>query len=301
MPAPAIALDALTKSYGRDRGVVELDLEVGAGQVFGFLGPNGAGKSTTMRVLLDLLRPTSGAARVFGLDSHRDSLEVRRRCGYLSGDLALHDRLVALDHLRWLGELRGGVPDARIEELAARFDLDLGRRVGDLSRGNRQKVGLVQAFMHDPDLVVLDEPTSGLDPLVQHEFQRLVEEVAARGRTVFLSSHVIDEVERTCDRVAIIREGRLVAVESIDTLRARALRTVTITFDRPVDPLGFEALEDVTEARAEGNVLTVRTTGDADALVKAAAAHHVVDLVSERADLEDVFMAFYAGDDGAGR
>jgi ABC-2 type transport system ATP-binding protein len=289
-----IELDRLTKSYGTARGVVDLELIVEAGQVFGFLGPNGAGKSTTMRVLLDLHRPTDGHARVFGLDSHASSVEIRRRVGYLSGDVALYERLGVQEHLEWLAELRGGVPSAEIEALAERFGLDLTRRVGELSKGNRQKVGLVQAFMGSPELLVLDEPTAGLDPLVQHAFQELVAEVASEGRTVFLSSHVIDEVDRTCDRVAIIREGRLVATESIESLRDRSLRTVTITFAEPVDPAEFEALADVHDARAEGTVLTAQTTGDADALVKAAARHHVVDLVSERADLEDIFLAFYS-------
>jgi ABC-2 type transport system ATP-binding protein len=284
-----IELDRLTKSYGTARGVLDLELSVEAGQVFGFLGPNGAGKSTTMRVLLDLHRPTDGHARVFGLDSHASSVEIRRRVGYLSGEVALYERLGVQEHLEWLAELRGGVPSSEIGALAERFGLDLTRRVGELSKGNRQKVGLVQAFMGSPELLVLDEPTAGLDPLVQHAFHELVAEVAGEGRTVFLSSHVIDEVERTCDRVAIIREGRLVATESIDSLR-----TVTITFAEPVDPAEFEALADVHDARTDGTVLTVRTTGDADALVKAAARHHVVDLVSERADLEDIFLAFYS-------
>ncbi len=294
---PAIELDHLTKSYGRTRGVVDLTLEVASGQVFGFLGPNGAGKSTAMRVLLDLHRPTSGAAQVFGLDSHGDSLEVRRHVGYLCGDVALYDSLGVMEHLEWLGELRGGVDRSVIRSLAERFDLDLSRKVGDLSKGNRQKVGLVQAFMGRPDLLVLDEPTSGLDPLVQHEFQAMVAEVADEGRTVFLSSHVIDEVDRTCDRVAIIREGRLVTNESIESLRSRSLRTVRVLFESPVDPAAFEALADVTDARVDGNELTVTTTGDADALVKMAARHHVVDLVSERADLEEIFLAYYAQED----
>ncbi len=294
---PAIELDHLTKSYGRTRGVVDLTLEVASGQVFGFLGPNGAGKSTAMRVLLDLHRPTSGAAQVFGLDSHGDSLEVRRHVGYLCGDVALYDSLGVMEHLEWLGELRGGVDRSVIRSLAERFNLDLSRKVGDLSKGNRQKVGLVQAFMGRPDLLVLDEPTSGLDPLVQHEFQAMVAEVADEGRTVFLSSHVIDEVDRTCDRVAIIREGRLVTNESIESLRSRSLRTVRVLFESPVDPAAFEALADVTDARVDGNELTVTTTGDADALVKMAARHHVVDLVSERADLEEIFLAYYAQED----
>ncbi len=297
---PAIELDGLTKFYGPHRGIEDIDLIVEPGQVFGFLGPNGAGKSTAMRVLLDFHRPTSGAARILGFDSRRDSIEVRNRTAYLAGDVALFERLTARRQLEWLGELRGGVAPERIDALAERVGLDLGREIGELSKGNRQKVGLVQAFMHDADVLILDEPTSGLDPLVQHTFQQMVREVAAEGRTVFLSSHIIDEVDRTCDRVAIIREGRLVAVESIDSLRARSLREVRITFDHPVDHAEFADLPEVHDVSGDENSLVVRTSGDVDAIVKQAARHHVVDLVSERADLESVFLAFYGASNDRG-
>ncbi len=294
---PAIETVGLTKYYGSVRGIEDVDLVVEPGQVFGFLGPNGAGKTTCMRVLLDLLVPTRGVARVLGLDSRADSLEIRRRVGYLAGDVSLYPRLKVRAHLHWLGELRGGVPDRRIDELADALGLDLDRAVGDLSTGNRQKVGLVQALMHDPELLILDEPTSGLDPLVQHTFQALVREVAAAGRTVFLSSHVLDEVDRTCDRVAILREGRLLAVERVEQLRARSIRHVSISFDDPVVVADFAALPGVRSARGDGRQVELDTTGTLDAVVKLAAQHRVVDFVSEQADLESVFLAFYGGDE----
>lgn len=297
MSAAAVELDALTKYYGPHRGVEDVTLEVRPGRAFGFLGPNGAGKSTTMRVLLDFHRPTSGRALVLGLDSRTESIEVRRRTGYLSGDIALYERLTAAEQLRWLARLRGGVAPSMIEGLAERLGLDLSRRIGELSKGNRQKVGLVQAFMHEPELLILDEPTSGLDPLVQHTFQQLVRETVADGRTVFLSSHILDEVDRACDEVAIIREGKLVAVQTIEALRARSLRQVRITFDHDVDPDDFRRLPDVREVSGDRRSISILTGGGIDAIVKQAAHHHVLDLVSEQADLESVFLAYYDGSD----
>jgi ABC-2 type transport system ATP-binding protein len=297
MTTPAIELRDLSKFYGEHRGVEHLDLEVLPGRAFGFLGPNGAGKSTTMRILLNLQRATSGHATVLGFDCRRDSKQVRRRTGYLSGDIALYERLTAMEQLQWLARLRGGVPNGRIDDLAERLGLDTSRTIAELSKGNRQKVGLVQAFMHEPEVLILDEPTSGLDPLVQHTFQEMVRETAAAGRTVFLSSHIIDEIDRACDEVAIIRDGVMVAVETIDSLRARSLREVTITFDSDVDRTEFAALAGVVDVEAGPQRLTVRTRGGVDAIVKQAARHSVVDFVSEQADLEAVFLAYYGGEE----
>ncbi|MGI9621761.1 MAG: ABC transporter ATP-binding protein [Acidimicrobiales bacterium] len=294
----AIELESLTKFYGPHRGVEDLDLEVATGQVFGFLGPNGAGKSTTMRVLMDFHRASSGRARVLGLDSRADSLAVKRDTGYLSGDVALYERLSAIDHLEWLASLRGGVAKSQIELLSERLGLDLSRRIGDLSKGNRQKVGLVQAFMHEPAVLILDEPTSGLDPIVQHTFQEMVREVAAEGRTVFLSSHILDEVDRACDRVAIIRDGRMVAVESIASLRRRSLREVRVTFDHDVAAAEFASLPGVHSVTKSEKSLLIRTAGELDPIIKQAARHRVTDLVSERADLESIFLALYGFEDG---
>ena len=296
-PIDAIEIEHLTKSYGAARGIVDLDLAVPACAVFGFLGPNGAGKTTTIRVLLDFLRPTRGSARVLGLDSVRDSVEVRRRVGYLPGEPALYDRVSAGELFGWLAELRGGVDPQRIDELVQRFGVDVDRPLRRLSRGNRQKVVLVQAFMHRPELLVLDEPTSGLDPLVQHEFQRLVREVVADGSTVFLSSHVLDEVQHLCDHVAIVREGGLVAVEEVASLRARAVREITIRFAGPVDAAPFAQLPGVRDLNLHDSTLHCHLAGSADALVKLASRYEVIDFASAAPDLDSLFLHYYeAGD-----
>jgi len=300
----AIEVERLTKSYGRARGIVDLDLRVGSGTVFGFLGPNGAGKTTTIRVLLDFLRPTSGAARVLGLDSRADSVAIHRRVGYVPGDPALYERITARELFAWLSGLRGGIDERVLEGLVARFGVQADRPIHELSRGNRQKIALVQAFMHEPELLVLDEPTAGLDPLVQHEFEELVREVAAEGRTVFLSSHMLDEVQHLCDHVAIIREGCLVAVEEVATLRARAMREVTIHFAAPIDPAPFRVLPGVRDVEVRDANLHCHLTGSANHLVKLAARFDVLDFTSTPPDLEALFLHYYrdaeAGDGAAG-
>ena len=289
----AIETEGLTRPYGRARGIVDLDLAVPAGSVFGFLGPNGAGKTTTIRVLLDFLRPSAGVARVLGLDSHHDSVEIRRRVGYVPGEIGLYDRITGRDLLEWLARLRGGVDPAAVDELTQRFAVELDRPIHTLSKGNRQKLTLVQAFMHRPELLVLDEPTAGLDPLVQHEFQQLVREVTAEGATVFLSSHVLDEVQHVCDDVAIVREGRVIAVEKVATLRERAVRDVTIRFATPIDPASFAALAGVHDVEAHGRTLQLHLAGSADPLVKLAAQYEVVDFSSAPPDLDTLFLRYY--------
>ena len=296
----AISLEKLTKSYGRARGVVDLTLSVAPGEVFGYLGPNGAGKTTTIRTLLDFIRPTSGTARVLGLDSRRDSIEIHRRTGYLPGERALYERLTGGEYLRYLGELRGDVDWGTVAELAERLDCDLSVKIGSLSHGNRQKVTLIQALMHRPELLVLDEPTQGLDPLVQQEFHRIVEEVRREGRTVFLSSHVMPEVERLCDRVAIIREGRLVAVEDVGNLRARQLRVLDIHFASAPRPDLFEGLPGVDEVHVNGDAARVTVRGSIDPVIKAAARFEVVDLQSHEPSLEDIFLTYYGQESGHG-
>ncbi len=249
--AAAVVTERLTKSYGRrrSRGVVDLDLEVRTGEVFGFLGPNGAGKTTTIRVLLDLIRPTAGRALVLGRDSRRETLAIQARSGYLPGELSLYPNLTGRETLRYLASLRGGVDWDYVAALTERLDCDLERKVADLSTGNRRKIGLIQAFMHRPELLILDEPTSGLDPLVQHEFYHLLDEVRDAGQTVFLSSHVLPEVQRVCDRVAFVREGRLVAVEDVAELMGRAVREIEVVFAEPVAPSAFENVPGVTRVR----------------------------------------------------
>jgi len=291
--ADVILAEHLTKSYGRQRGVVDLDFGVHPGEVFGYLGPNGAGKTTTIRTMLDMIRPTSGRISVLGLDSRADATQIHRRTGYLPGEMTLYERLTGAEYLRHLAELRGGVDDRYPIELAERLSCDLSMRIRSLSHGNKRKVALIQAFMHRPELLVLDEPTQGLDPLVQMEFHRLIEEVRVEGRTVFLSSHVMPEVERLCDRVAIIREGRLVAVEDVGDLKARAVRSISIHFEGRVPASAFEALPSVREVVAQGDVLHVTVAGPVDAVVKEAARHEVVDLQSHEPSLEDIFLTYY--------
>lgn len=288
-----IATTGLSKDYGSGRGLFELDLEVRQGEVFGFLGPNGAGKSTTMRLLLELIKPTSGSAQVLGLEIGKDSLAIRRRLGFLPGDLALYPKLTGRVMLDYLAQLRGGVDPRVRDSLVERFDADLGRPVRELSTGNRQKLGLIQAFMHEPELLILDEPISGLDPLVQQSFHALLGEVSAQGHTVFLSSHTLSEVERVTHRIAILRQGRLVVVDSLENLRKIAVQRLEIEFDEAVPPQDFLGLPGVTDVRADGRTVIVAFEGSADAVVKAAAAHSVRAIRPREEDLEDIFLRYY--------
>lgn len=291
-----IATRGLSKDYGSGRGLFGLDLEVGQGEVFGLLGPNGAGKSTMLRLLLDLIKPTAGSARVLGLDSISDSLEVRGRVGFLPGDLALYPKLTGGGVLEYFTQLRGGV-DRRVRDaLVERFDAVLDRPIRQLSAGNRQKLGLVQAFMHEPELLILDEPIAGLDPLVQRSFHSLLSEVRAQGRTVLLSSHTLSEVERVTDRLAILRNGRLVVVDSVENLRRVAVQRLEIEFAAPVDPAEFRALPGVVDAAAVDATVTVSFEGSADPVVKVAASHYVRALRPQDGDLEDIFLRYYRTD-----
>jgi ABC-2 type transport system ATP-binding protein len=294
--APVIEASALTKRYGSARGVDELTFEVSAGEVFGFLGPNGAGKTTTIRTMLDFIRPTSGTVRVLGMDPGLDGVAVRARVGYLPGELALYERLTGERYLRTFASLREGVEWAFATSLADRLALDLSRRIEDLSHGNKQKVGLVQAFMHRPDLLILDEPTQGLDPLVQQTFYLMLEQERSRGATVFLSSHVMPEVERVCDRVAIIREGRLVAVEDIGELKARATRRLELHLAAPAPAEEFAHLPSVRAVEAHGDTLTMSVEGPLDAVIKQAARYTVVNLQTREPSLEDLFLTYFDGD-----
>jgi ABC-2 type transport system ATP-binding protein len=295
---PVIRLEGLTKFYGRHRGVIDLDLEVYPGEVFGYLGPNGAGKTTTIRLLLDLIRPSRGRAVMLGGDPRADGPRLRREIGYLAGDPALYRKMTGRQLLSYLGHLRGMDGLGPAEQMAGRLDLDLERPIGDLSRGNRQKVALVQALMHSPRLLVLDEPTAGLDPLMQREFYRLVAEAKAEGRTVFLSSHVLSEVERIADRVGIVREGRLVVVEGLEALKAKAVRRLEMHFAGPVPREEFAALPGVQDVTVDDGVLACTAVGSIDRLVKAAARYEVTNLISHEADLEELFLRYYeeAGD-----
>src|SRR6186713_3357685 len=288
-----IHTERLTKSYGVHRGITEVDLDVEAGEIFGFLGPNGAGKTTTMRVLLDLIRPTSGRAEVFGIETTADPVAIHRRVGYLPGEFDLYDRLTGAETITYFGNLRGGVDRAYVARLVEALDLDPSRRFKEYSKGNKQKVGLIVALQHRPDLLMLDEPTSGLDPLVQQTFYEVIREARAEGRTVFLSSHILSEVERTCDRVAIIRDGRLVRVGSVESLRDLAHHQVELRFDGAPPVAAFEGLPGVSELQVEGETLRMRVSGDIAPIVRAAAAVDLRDFVSREPSLEETFLAEY--------
>ena len=296
-----IETSGLTKYYGDTPGIIDLDLEVSEGEVFGFIGPNGAGKSTTIRTLLNFLFPTSGSGTIFGLDIIKGSLEIRTRTGYLPGDLSMYETMTAREFLTYFANLRKVDTAVRMQELADRFELDLDRKIKDYSTGNRQKVGIVNAFMPDPELFVLDEPTAGLDPLMQQEFQEMIGEVRDEGRTVFLSSHILPEVERIADRVGIVRQGRLIAVDSVEAFKAKAHRSVTIQFAAPVEASAFAGLESVAsvETRNEGTVLSLTVKGSMDAVVKAAATYDVLSVSTRSGELEEVFLSYYSQDNDA--
>lgn len=289
-----IQTENLTKSYGPHRGIVDVDLTVEQGEVFGFLGPNGAGKTTMIRVLLDLIRPTSGSARVFGIDTTVDPVAIHRRVGYLPGEFTLYDRLTGGQTLEYFGNLRGGVDPAYQASLVERFELDPSRRFKEYSKGNKQKVGLVAALQHRPELLILDEPTSGLDPLVQQTFFEVLREAKADGRTVFLSSHVLSEAEKSCDRVAIIRDGGLVMVDRVDALRDLAAHQVELRFTGPVPAAEFERIAGVSHVVAEDHVLRMHVTGPIAPVVQAAARFELADFVSREPSLEETFLAQYS-------
>ncbi len=287
--ANAIELRGLTKQWGDHFGLRDLDLDVQAGSVTGLIGPNGSGKTTTMRIVLDHIRATTGHASVLGHDSRTAGPQLRAKVGYLPGELPLEARWTAAQQLTWLASLHDH-DSIDVAALAARLDLDLDRPVGDLSKGNRQKVGIVSALLHEPEVLILDEPASGLDPLVRRELWSLLREAASRGRTVFLSSHVLGEVEEICDRVAILDEGRLVAEDDVHTFVDRRGRLVRIDFAAPVDSADFEQLAMVHEVVADGRTLELRISGSVDALIKAAARFEVVDFTSRPLSLEEMFL-----------
>ncbi len=291
-----IKTEKLTKSYGSHRGIVDLDLDVEQGEVFGFLGPNGAGKTTAIRVLLDLIRPTSGKAFVFGIETTEDPVAIHRRVGYLPGEFTLYDRMTGGDTLEYFANLRGGVDREYQARLVERFDLDPSRKFKEYSKGNKQKVGLVVALQHKPELLVLDEPTSGLDPLVQQTFFAVLREAVGEGRTVFLSSHVLSEAEKSCDRVAIIREGRLVMVDRVDALRDLAAHQVELRFIGPVPAAEFEKIPGVSNVVAEDHVLRMHVAGPIAPVVKAAARFELADFVSREPSLEETFLAQYSSE-----
>ena len=295
MTGPISTTD-LTKFYGTHRGISGVSLDINEGEVFGLLGPNGAGKTTCIRIFLDFIRPSSGSATVLGMDSRSDSVEIRRNVGYLPGDFITYEKLTAEELLQYFANLRGGhLRKAKV--LAERFDLDLSRKIGELSRGNRQKVGLVQAFMSDPKLLILDEPTTGLDPLLQQEFHTLVLEEVEAGKTLFVSSHILPEVEVICDRVGIIREGSIVAVEEVATLRKQTVTKIEIEFGQAISKAEFEGVDGVSEVTIKDHHFSCNVTGSVDSLIKLAARYTVVNIQSGHPALEEVFLTYYSQPD----
>jgi len=292
-----IRTEGLTKRYGERRGVFDLDLTVEQGEIFGFLGPNGAGKTTTIRLLLDLIRPDAGRAEVLGLDSQRDAVAIYRQVGYLPGELALDPHMTGRQVLVYLGNLRGGVEWAHVEHLAKQLDLSLNRRFGQYSRGNKQKVGLVQAFMHRPKLLILDEPTSGLDPLNQETVLDLVRAARDGGATVFFSSHVLSEVETLCERVGFIRDGSLVEVAAVQELPGMRLLTVEAELGAPPPSDALAGVPGIGDATVEGTTVRCVVRGDMDPLVQALARYHVRRLVSREPSLNDIFLHLYENDE----
>jgi ABC-2 type transport system ATP-binding protein len=288
-----IQIEKLTKTYGVHRGVIDVDLEVNEGEAFGFLGPNGAGKTTTIRTLLDHLRPTSGRALVFGIETTVDPVAIHRRVGYLPGEFTLYDKLTGGQTIEYFANLRGGVDALYQADLIARLDIDPSRKFKELSKGNKQKIGLVVALQHRPDLLILDEPTSGLDPLVQQTFYEVIREAKAEGRTIFLSSHILSEVEKTCDRVAIIREGQLAKVDRVEALRDLAHHQVEVRFTGEVPVAAFQGLPGVSDVTVEDNVLRLRVAGSITPIVRAAAQYELLDFVSREPSLEETFLAQY--------
>ena len=294
---PVIKLENLTKHYGDIVGIQDLSLEVEEGEVFGLLGPNGAGKTTTIRLILDFIRPTSGKATVFDMSPRDDGINIRRRVGYLPGDFVTYNHMTGATVTDYFAKLRGTDP-VKLEALCERYKLDLSRKIGQLSKGNKQKIGLVQAFMNDPDLLILDEPTAGLDPLLQHEFQEMLREEKEQGKTVFMSSHVMSEVEATCDRVGIIRDGELVTLDTVSHLTELSLWTVKVVFAESVTPDIFNNLQGVAVNDSGDSFFTLSVSGEGamDSVIKAASNYPVATFESEHASLEDAFLKYYSGD-----
>lgn len=290
MSVPAIRTEGLSKRFGDVLALDGLDLTVDRGEIFGFLGPNGAGKTTTIRLLLHLIRPTAGRAEIMGVPV-QDVARAHRHCGYVSGDVSLWPQLTGTEILHLLGNLGPGVDCAYRDELIQRLDLDPSRRVRTLSKGNRQKVALVAALMHRPDVLLLDEPTAGLDPLMEAEFQQIVREAAARGQTVFLSSHLLDEVQDVCSRVAILRSGRLIEVSTLEHLRHNGVTVFDVMLDGAVP--SFASVPGVVAEQPLDGGVRLSVSGPPAALLAALGRERVVALRSHEPDLEEVFLGFY--------
>ena len=286
-----IQTEQLTKHYGRERGIEGIDLEVREGEIFGFLGPNGAGKTTTIRTLLDFIRASSGRAMLFGLDSHRDSVQIKTRIGYLPGEYGMYEKMTGAQYLRFIASLRGGQA-ARRDVLVESLGLDISKRVKSYSHGNKQKLAIVQAFMHDPELLILDEPTSGLDPLVQQAFYDLLVDEKKRGKTVFMSSHVLTEVEKVCDRVAILKQGKLIAKHDISELKKYRMKTVEIDFADEFDESVFQ-IAGVRKIQKKDKFVRLQVESNINEVLRVISEHPIENMSFRDAHLEDIFMEYY--------
>ena len=289
---PIIVIDQLKKSYGKIQAVNGISMSVEHGEIFGFLGPNGAGKTTTIRCMLDVIRPTRGTIRILGLDAQRDKLPLHQYIGYLPGDVHLPGQMTGKQIINYFSRLQGSEP-VLLKDLVARFDVEMKRPLKGYSKGMRQKIGIVLAFMCDPQVLILDEPTSGLDPLLQKVFNEFLLEEQARGKTIFMSSHIMSEVEKVCHRIAVIRKGELVTVEEVETLREKAGQRVTVEFGDPVTEEELTRIPGVSMVKKSNGHYQFNVSGSMDPLIKALSRHEVIRLQVEEAPLEEVFLKFY--------
>lgn len=295
MKKPVIHLHNVSKNFGSHVAVHSLSLDIIEGEVFGFLGPNGAGKSTTIRMLLGQISPHDGTVTMFGHDAIKSRLEIHKRIGYLSGDMALDMQLTGKQFLKYMARLHGGVQWYKIAELAHRLDADLDKKLANLSRGNRQKIALISAVMHEPDMLILDEPTSGFDPLIQAEFNKIILDFKKQGKTVFISSHILSEVRHLCDRVGFIREGKLIKVGDMEELAKAALKQVRVIFEDEKDIVHVRALRGVHHETVDGNRVSFQFGGAMHELIQKLAGLSTIDVAIEDADLEELFMRYYQG------
>ena len=298
-PTVVIETKKLTKYYGKQVGVIDLDLAVNRGEVFGYLGPNGAGKSTTIKLLLNFINPTGGSMTVFGNDPQKQSTSILSDVGYIPGEIHMYDTLSGRDHLKFQASLQGGVDWKYVKKLASRLQVNLAKPIKSLSHGNKQKIAIIAAFMHQPKLLILDEPTTGLDPLIQREFYDLVSEVNQAGSTFFISSHVLPEVERMCHRVGILKEGNLIVTEEIETLKKRAVRSLEIQFAKEIKPQDLKGIGGIRDLQIKENIARCRVEGSLDQFIKQISKYEVINLITQEADLEQVFLNYYKKDKNA--
>jgi len=291
-PEPVIVIDKLKKSYGKVQAVRGISMSVERGEIFGFLGPNGAGKTTTIRCILDVIRPTAGTIRVLGMDAQRDTLALHQHIGYLPGDVRLPGQMTGRQVINYFWRLQGREP-VLLDDLVTRFDVEIKRPLKGYSKGMRQKIAIVLAFMCDPEVLILDEPASGLDPLLQRTFNEFLLEEQARGKTIFMSSHIMSDVEKVCQRIAVIRDGQLVTVEEVETLREKAGQRVTVDFGDPVTEEELTRIPNVSMVRQTNGHYQFNVSGSMDPLIKALSRHEVIRLHAEEAPLEEVFLKFY--------